>query len=199
MRRIGSPPPTCCTQISRLPSVARSDAKASNLPSLDKAGAVLRPASAVTRRRSDFVSASGRRKYASERNASAAQAGTLAPMASHRQRRSADGLPVSASAGSSKSFSTSCRMSFTSDMCCQRSINFFWRHFVTTRSRPRGNEGRISRSGRGSFETTAESVSSEVSARKARRPLSISYRTEPKEKMSDRASTAWPWACSGDI
>ena len=33
----------------------------------------------------------------------------------------------------------------------------------------------------------------------ARRPASISYRTAPKLKMSDRASTGWPSACSGDM
>ena len=33
----------------------------------------------------------------------------------------------------------------------------------------------------------------------ARRPLSISYSTTPKEKMSERASTASPLACSGDM
>jgi hypothetical protein len=34
---------------------------------------------------------------------------------------------------------------------------------------------------------------------KARRPVSISYITAPSEKMSERASTGLPCACSGDM
>lgn len=43
------------------------------------------------------------------------------------------------------------------------------------------------------------SVETFVSARNARRPLIISYNTDPNEKMSDRASTGFPSACSGDM
>ena len=35
--------------------------------------------------------------------------------------------------------------------------------------------------------------------RKALLPVSISYITAPKEKMSERASTIFPSACSGDM
>ena len=51
VRRMGSPAPICCTQISRLPSLLRSEAKARRLPSRDRAGNALRPGVLVTRRR----------------------------------------------------------------------------------------------------------------------------------------------------
>ena len=46
---------------------------------------------------------------------------------------------------------------------------------------------------------TEASTSETSSPWNACRPLSISYRTQPKLKMSDRASTASPLTCSGDI
>jgi hypothetical protein len=46
---------------------------------------------------------------------------------------------------------------------------------------------------------TAASVSAGVSRRNARRPVNISYSTDPKLKMSERASTFLPSACSGDM
>ena len=45
----------------------------------------------------------------------------------------------------------------------------------------------------------AASVAAVESPRNARCPDSISYRIAPKEKMSDRASTLLPSACSGDM
>ncbi len=45
----------------------------------------------------------------------------------------------------------------------------------------------------------AATVEALVSPGKARCPVVISYKTEPKEKMSDPASTFLPSACSGDM
>src|SRR5205807_691938 len=48
---MGAPPPGCCTYMSRLPSPPRSDAKASSLPSGERAGSVVRSESDVSRAR----------------------------------------------------------------------------------------------------------------------------------------------------
>ena len=45
----------------------------------------------------------------------------------------------------------------------------------------------------------AASVRAWLSRRKGRRPVSISYSNDPKLKMSLRASTFFPSACSGDM
>ena len=52
-----------------------------------------------------------------------------------------------------------------------------------------------------SYKDALVAVSTErgVSPVKARRPVTISYKTAPNEKMSDRASTGLPSACSGDM
>ena len=52
---------------------------------------------------------------------------------------------------------------------------------------------------RGSSRTIAAMVSIAEFLENARRPLSISYSTTPKEKISDRASAGLPLACSGDM
>ena len=49
----------------------------------------------------------------------------------------------------------------------------------------------------GSSRTTAPSTSVTSSPSKARRPVSISYSTQPNAQMSLRLSTACPCACSG--
>ena len=51
----------------------------------------------------------------------------------------------------------------------------------------------------GSSFKTAASVSALDGPENARRPVTISYSTAPKEKMSLRASTVPPTACSGDM
>ena len=53
--------------------------------------------------------------------------------------------------------------------------------------------------GAGSLARIAASVEGPVSPSKGRRPVTISYSTEPNEKMSERASTFLPSACSGDM
>ena len=63
----------------------------------------------------------------------------------------------------------------------------------------RGVSGAISRTGDGSLCRMAASVDIFVSPEKAGRPVAISYSTEPKLKMSLRASTFRPSACSGDM
>ena len=47
--------------------------------------------------------------------------------------------------------------------------------------------------------STALITASVESPSKARLPVNISYSMAPVEKMSERASTDLPWACSGDI
>ena len=51
----------------------------------------------------------------------------------------------------------------------------------------------------GSFPIIAAIVDMRLFPGNARCPEIISYSTEPKEKISERASTAFPSACSGDI
>jgi hypothetical protein len=45
----------------------------------------------------------------------------------------------------------------------------------------------------------AAEVSAGVRAAKARRPVAISYRTQPNAKMSLRTSAVCPFTCSGDM
>ena len=51
----------------------------------------------------------------------------------------------------------------------------------------------------GSSRSTAAIVDIVVEPSNARRPVAISYSTDPNEKMSERASTTPPSACSGDM
>ena len=51
----------------------------------------------------------------------------------------------------------------------------------------------------GSLFRIALIVSTAESPLKARRPESISYRIDPKEKMSERWSVSSPRTCSGDM
>ena len=51
----------------------------------------------------------------------------------------------------------------------------------------------------GSRRTTAPSTSVMSSPSKARRPVSISYSTQPNAQMSLRLSASRPFACSGDM
>ena len=53
--------------------------------------------------------------------------------------------------------------------------------------------------GSGSSRMIAVSVSGADPRWNARRPVAISYRIEPKENWSERKSTAFPTACSGDM
>src|SRR4030095_6003463 len=62
-----------------------------------------------------------------------------------------------------------------------------------------GGTDAISLGGCGASLTMLVSRASFVSAVNGFRPVTISYRTEPKLKMSDRASSLRPSACSGDI
>ncbi len=57
----------------------------------------------------------------------------------------------------------------------------------------------VAETGGGSSVSTAVTVSAAVRRRNGLRPVSISYSTTPKEKMSLRASTGWPRVCSGDM
>jgi hypothetical protein len=67
------------------------------------------------------------------------------------------------------------------------------------RSRSAGISG-FSRTGAiGAWWRIASKTTAEVVPVKACCPVAISYRTTPKEKMSVRASSASPRACSGDM
>ena len=62
-----------------------------------------------------------------------------------------------------------------------------------------GTSGRITRIARGVSRKTLLRTAGIESPPNARVPVNISYSTAPVEKMSERASTGLPSACSGDI
>jgi hypothetical protein len=97
-----------------------------------------------------------------------------------RDRAGAGGLPASNSQASPISRS--------------RRFGSFSRHFRSRRCTFTGTPLQS-----GSFLTTAASTSVVVSPLKARRPMSISYSTQPNAQMSARLSTGLPRACSGLI
>ncbi len=84
-------------------------------------------------------------------------------------------------------------------MLCQRRCGSLRRQRLIMRSTSRGMPGPVWLSGTGSECSTDASVESFESPEKARRPVTISYNTAPNEKMSERASTGCPSACSGDM
>jgi len=91
------------------------------------------------------------------------------------------------------------RAKATSRADSKRSSGSFSRQRLTRRSRAGGRSSRISAIGAGSRLRMANMVSRGVSHRKARLPVSISYRRQPREKMSLRPSTVSPLTCSGDM
>ena len=68
-----------------------------------------------------------------------------------------------------------------------------------TFSRSVGTPGTIAVGGFGCARRTALSVSAADAPANARTPVTISYSIAPKLKMSLRASTVPPVACSGDM
>jgi hypothetical protein len=86
-----------------------------------------------------------------------------------------------------------------SDMTCTRRSGSFCRHRRMIFSRSRGRLLASWLGGIGSLARTAASVDIVDFSLNTRTPVTISYRTAPKLKMSDRASTCLPSACSGDI
>ncbi len=84
-------------------------------------------------------------------------------------------------------------------MCWKRRSGSFRRHRRIRRSSASGISGTSSRGAFGCSLTTAVSVSDIDFPANARRPVTISYSTAPKLKMSLRASTFPPVACSGDM
>ena len=99
---------------------------------------------------------------------------------------------------SDSSFSSS-SATFTSAMCWNRLDGSFRLQRRMTRSTSAGRSLTISPMRFGSSRRIAVSVEICDVPSNALRPLSISYSTEPKLKMSERASTALPSACSGDM
>jgi len=87
----------------------------------------------------------------------------------------------------------------TSIIDCQRSAGFLRRQRAMRWSNSAGTSGAMDGMGFTSSRRTAESVESPESPSKARWPVTISYSTAPNEKMSERASTFNPSACSGDM
>ena len=96
-------------------------------------------------------------------------------------------------------FDPRCAWSSTSRasaMFCTRSVRSLckqWRK--SSRSRAGVEEGNAFQSG--SRSRMAAKVSATVCPVKGGRPVSISYRTQPKDQMSARVSTGRPRACSG--
>ncbi len=78
----------------------------------------------------------------------------------------------------------------------KRSAGCFSRQRSTTRASPGGHG---SGSAPGSSRRIAVIVSAAVSLWNARLPVSISCTTQPREKMSERASAMCPRTCSGDM
>src|SRR5580704_13039299 len=76
----------------------------------------------------------------------------------------------------------------TSFMDCQRAFGSFGRQRLMIASSSGGVSGATSANGFTSSRRTDESVEMLEPPSKARRPLTISYNTEPKEKISERAS-----------
>ncbi len=67
------------------------------------------------------------------------------------------------------------------------------------RSRSAGASDRAADSGGAGSFMMDDSSESPVSPWNGREPVAISYSTTPSEKMSERASTGFPFACSGDM
>ena len=86
-----------------------------------------------------------------------------------------------------------------SSMVCQRSAGFLRRHRSIISTSGCGVCGASSRIGCTSSRMIAAMVEIVESRVKPFRPVTISYSTMPREKMSDRASTVLASACSGDI
>src|ERR1035438_6598365 len=87
----------------------------------------------------------------------------------------------------------------TSFMDCQRALGSLGRQRLMIASSSGGVSGATSANGFTSSRRTDESVEILDPPSNARRPLTISYKTEPNEKISERASTGLPSACSGDM
>ena len=73
------------------------------------------------------------------------------------------------------------------------------RHRTMVRCSSGGASTTVSAIGFGSTCRIADKVEISEGPSKARRPVTISYKTEPNEKMSERASTFPASACSGDM
>ena len=84
-------------------------------------------------------------------------------------------------------------------MSWKRRSGFFSRQRLITSCISRGVSGATWLTGLGSSRRIAATVAAFVSPGNARRPVVISYSTEPNAKISERTSTSFPSACSGDM
>src|ERR1051326_4981698 len=82
---------------------------------------------------------------------------------------------------------------------CQRSSACFIKQRRIVWSSAGGLSGFRTPIGVGSFSRMADATLSLLAPSKARFPVTISYRTAPKEKMSLRPSICFPSICSGDM
>jgi hypothetical protein len=82
---------------------------------------------------------------------------------------------------------------------CHLSSTDFARHLFTTCSRAGGVIGLMLLIGVGSLSRIAETMLNLLLPSNAFRPLSISYKIAPSEKISLRASSSFPSTCFGDI
>ena len=125
---------------------------------------------------------------------STAAAGSGSPQPPPRRVRSAAGTPASLPESDS-SFSSS-SATFTSSMCWKRRAGSLRRQRAMTLLQVVRHLGRRAAAAPCEDRRQRRQPSSR---RNARRPVTISYSTDPKLKMSERASTFFPSACSGDM
>ena len=113
-----------------------------------------------------------------------------------RRDRPASGSAMTDSSGGA--FSVSSSSMTTSPMCWSRRLRSFVRQRRRSMRMFFGVDGG-SWSQSGSRSIIRASVSVAVSPSKGRRPVSISYNTQPNDQMSVRRSAGLPRACSGLI
>src|SRR6266478_1721849 len=97
------------------------------------------------------------------------------------------GVDTGAGAEVDDSSRISSNCTFTSAMFCERRAGSLRKHRWTIRSNSAGMPGADWIKDEGSSRITADSVAMRLGPENARLPVSISYSTAPKEKMSERA------------
>src|SRR6516164_8846634 len=91
------------------------------------------------------------------------------------------------------------RSALISEECWYRKSRSFSKHLLMISSNLDGISGLIRTGGTGGRSKIALKTSAEVSPRNGRVPVHISYSTAPNENRSVRASSSFPFTCSGDM
>jgi hypothetical protein len=190
--------PTRWTKMRWRPSTFRTYATVS--PSGESAGERSTPGSDVTRsKKREGADVVVRPRRPARKPATRRARETATSAADRTQRR---GCSASAIAGCTadvrvvESVARLARANARSPADWKRSAGAFSRHRSTTRASAGGHaSGRAPASSR----SVAVIVSAAVSRWNGRFPVSISWTTQPSEKMSERASAACPRTCSGDM